>query len=92
MTAIALYLGVPVVTLRGERYGARFGASILTAANLSELIADSPEHYRQIVGALFRGECKACAEKLNALEQSALMDCAGYARDFEAKLRALAGK
>src|SRR6185295_2326722 len=35
----ALWMGVPVVTLAGERFLGRVGASVLTALNLTELIA-----------------------------------------------------
>ena len=45
MTALALYFGVTVVTLRGCSYGARFGASILKAAGREEWIAGSVEEY-----------------------------------------------
>ena len=45
MTATALYMGVPVVTLRGAYHSARFGASLLTAAGHSEWIADDVAGY-----------------------------------------------
>ena len=45
-------MGVPVVTLRGESHGARFGESLLKNANLRELIAKTPEDYVQIAAAL----------------------------------------
>lgn len=44
-TCEALYMGVPVVTLRGKTHGSRFGASILSAADLPELIAQSSMDY-----------------------------------------------
>lgn len=45
MTATALYMGVPVVTLRGSHHSARFGASLLAAAGYAEWIAGSKEDY-----------------------------------------------
>ncbi|MCR5758136.1 MAG: glycosyl transferase family 41 [Selenomonas sp.] len=45
MTATALYMGVPVVSLRGDHHSARFGASILTAAGYEEWIADTKKDY-----------------------------------------------
>ena len=44
-TCEALYMGVPVVTLRGRSHGARFGATILTHADLAELIAENSMEY-----------------------------------------------
>jgi len=44
-TADALWMGVPVVTLAGERMIERQGASLLTAVGLEELIAADREDY-----------------------------------------------
>ena len=44
----ALWMGVPVVTLYGNRYAGRMAASALTALGLTELIARSPEQYVDI--------------------------------------------
>ncbi len=46
-TCDALWMGVPVVTLRGQTAISRGGASILTNIGISELIAESPEQYVQ---------------------------------------------
>ena len=40
MTALALYMGVPVVNLRGELPHTRTGADMLHIADLDELIVD----------------------------------------------------
>ena len=47
-TCEALYMGVPVVTLKGRMHGARFGASILQNAGLAELVAKSEREYAEI--------------------------------------------
>jgi len=41
----ALWAGLPVLTCPGEAFAARVAASLLTALQLPELIASSPEHY-----------------------------------------------
>ena len=46
-TCDALYMGVPVITLVGERHGSRFGYSLLVNAGLAELCAFTPEEYVQ---------------------------------------------
>src|SRR5262249_17914221 len=47
-TCEALWMGVPVVTLRGDRHAARVGSSILTATGLPSLIAETSDDYVDI--------------------------------------------
>lgn len=86
MTAAALYMGTPVVTLAGSRYGSRFGAAILRSAGLPELIAETGEEYvRKAV------ELASDAEGLRAyhrnlrrkMEASPLMDGRRYMEALE---------
>lgn len=49
-----LWGGVPMVTLPGETFAARVGASLLSAARLPECIAGSPEDYRDLCIDLYR--------------------------------------
>jgi len=44
-TCESLWMGVPVVTLKGDRHSARVGASILNQLDLGELVAESPREY-----------------------------------------------
>ncbi len=44
-TADALWMGVPVITMSGQRYIERQGASILNQIGLEELITSTPEEY-----------------------------------------------
>jgi predicted O-linked N-acetylglucosamine transferase (SPINDLY family) len=44
----ALWMGVPVITLYGNRYAGRMAADTLTALGLTELIADTPARYQAI--------------------------------------------
>ena len=43
--AESLWQGVPVITLKGSRFSSAYGASLLTASGLPELIASSPDDY-----------------------------------------------
>jgi len=44
-TCEALWMGVPVVALRGDRFVSRVGASLLTYTGLQDLITESPRQY-----------------------------------------------
>lgn len=50
-TCEALDMGVPVITLTGPLHAARVGASLLTAAGLTELVAATPDEYVEIARA-----------------------------------------
>lgn len=51
-TMDALWMGVPVVTLEGDRHASRVSASILSTLSLQELIASSTEQYLAIARTL----------------------------------------
>ena len=53
-TCEALWMGVPVVTLAGERLASRHSASHLSNAGLPELIATTPEQYLAVARDLAR--------------------------------------
>ncbi|MEO8039231.1 MAG: tetratricopeptide repeat protein [Betaproteobacteria bacterium] len=90
-TCEALWMGVPVITCRGDTHASRMGASLLSAANLPELIATTPDAFVTIARDL-----AADAERLTVLRASlrdrlrasALMDETGFTRDLEAAYRA----
>ncbi|MBR5914086.1 MAG: hypothetical protein IKZ58_06980 [Selenomonadaceae bacterium] len=85
-TCEALYMGVPVIVLRGKSHGSRFGTSILKAADLSELIAINPMEY--IKKAVQLGQQKAFIAGYHAglrdqLLKSTLMDAKNYMLELE---------
>lgn len=44
-TADALWMGVPVITLKGDRFAGHIAESVLTSAGLPDWVAASPEEY-----------------------------------------------
>ncbi len=44
----SLWMGVPMVTLRGNRHAGRMTASVLTCLGLSDWIAETPQQYLEI--------------------------------------------
>ena len=50
--AESFWMGVPVVTLKGDRFGSRYGASLVTAGGCADLIAESPDEYVEIAARL----------------------------------------
>jgi predicted O-linked N-acetylglucosamine transferase (SPINDLY family) len=67
-TCEAMWMGVPVITLRGERHAGRVGASLMHQVGLEELVAGSLEEYVQLAKSL-------------ALNQNRLMELRGRLRE-----------
>ncbi|HEY0947099.1 MAG TPA: tetratricopeptide repeat protein [Opitutaceae bacterium] len=89
-TCEALWMGRPVVTLRGDRHAGRVGASLLTAAGHPEWIATNVDDYVRIAAGLASEPAKLAVTAASLREQmrgSALMDEAGQGRRFAAALR-----
>ena len=86
----ALAMGVPVVTLRGNRFISRVGSSILHNAGLDELVTASETEY--VEKALALGRNRALLAEMRAtmrtrLGASALCDTVGFTRRLESAYR-----
>lgn len=82
----ALYMGVPVVSLYGERRSSRFGLSILSNAGVGELAVPTPEEYVERAVALANDwELLDVLHKnlRTMLKKSSAMDAEGYVREME---------
>ena len=91
-TCEALWMGVPVVTVAGDRHAARVGFSLLASVGLADLVADSPDHYVRLAVELAADEARRAALRggLRArLAGSPLCDRAGFVARVEAAYRDL---
>lgn len=88
----ALWMGVPVLTLAGDRPASRSAASILGALGLHEWVAATAEDYVRLALA-HAGDSAGLAALRTSLRQrlqrSPLMDEALFARDMEAAYRTM---
>ncbi len=88
----ALWMGVPVIALAGDRHAARVGVSILNAAGLPELAAPTQDAYVAIALAL-AGDLEQLASlraSLRArLARSPLLDTRRLTRELENAYRTL---
>lgn len=88
----SLWMGVPIVTLRGGRHAGRMVASMLTQAGLNDWIAETPDDYVQIA---IRAACdlqslgQLRANLREKLKTSRLCDAAAFTRSLERAYRAM---
>ena len=85
-TLEALYMGCPVITLKGDRHSARVGYSIMENLGLNEFIAEDEDAYIDAAVSL-AGDKERCADLSKALrtrlESSILMDQQAFAGKLE---------
>jgi protein O-GlcNAc transferase len=89
-TCDALWMGVPVVTLRGQTALGRAGVSILSNIDLPELIADTTDHYIQIAANLAADPARLSKIRQNLrpkMRASPLMNASQFAKDMESAFR-----
>ncbi len=92
-TCEALWMGVPVVTLVGNRHSSRVGASLLNQVGLNSFVTYSPEEYVSKVVDLSRDRLKLADIRKSLRHQvasSPLTDSRRFFQDFEAALRSMA--
>ncbi len=90
-TCEALWMGVPVVTLAGDRHASRVGVSLLTAIGRREWIAQDWVDYVAIAVALANDTVKRVEVRQSLrgeMQHSALLDHVGQAARFGAAVRA----
>src|SRR5450432_225763 len=91
-TCDALWMGVPVVTLAGERHAGRVGASLLGRIGCPELVAASTDSYVEIAARLAVDPARLAgyrASLRSRMTDSPLTNPSVIARDIEAGYRAM---
>ncbi len=89
-TCEALWMGVPLVTIEGDRHAARVSTSILHAAGHKEWVAKSPEDFAAIASGLATDRDRLQTLRFglrSELQASVLCDQVAYADRFHAALR-----
>ena len=85
----ALWMGVPVLTLRGRTHAGRMVASVLNCLGLEDWIAEDIESYIRIAGKLCRAPqylAEMRTELRERLQRSPLRDELSFTREFESLL------
>ena len=88
----ALWMGLPVITCPGETFAGRVAASLLNAADLSELVAKTWEDYERLAVSLAHSPEKIAALKdrlRRARTSSRLFDSRRFTRNLEAAYTAM---
>ncbi len=91
-TCEALWMGVPVITMTGDRMGARVSASILQQVGLSDLVADDPGDFAEIAATLAADAARREDLHRNlraSMAASPLCNGAAFARNFEDMFRTM---
>ena len=91
-TCEALHMGVPVVTLAGDRHGARVGTTLLRGVGLHELVAPTADAYVEIASRLAGDASRLAGLRLTLRSQlagSVVCDGTAFARRFEGAVRGL---
>jgi predicted O-linked N-acetylglucosamine transferase (SPINDLY family) len=89
-TCEALWMGVPVVTLAGERHSGRVGVSLLNAVGHPEWIAENLEQYIALAAGLAADLPRLTTQRADLrqhMAESSLCDGPSFARKMEAAYR-----
>lgn len=91
-TCEALWMGVPVLTLRGDRFISRVGATLMHNLQMDDWISDNVDEYVARAAAI-AADLPALAELRRGLRQrmaqSPLCDAPRFARNLEAAFRGM---
>ena len=87
MTATALYMNVPVISLKGNRHYSRFGTDILRLANYSEWIAEDENNF--VEKAINLAKNFKYKNLRDEIKTSKLLDTKSFVKEVENNFRKL---
>jgi protein O-GlcNAc transferase len=87
----AMWMGVPIPAVAGERGGCRATASMLHNCRLPELIAESDDQYVKIVSRLAADtvRLRRLRQNLRSMMETSVCDGARFTRDIESAFRVM---
>lgn len=91
-TCEALWMGVPVVTLAGDRHASRVGVTLLEAVGAGELVTHGEDAYVDLAVSLARDPARLQRLRQTLrprMQASALTDPVGFTRHLEAGYRTM---
>lgn len=91
-TAEALYMGVPVLTLRGDRFSGHMAESTIRAAGLDDWVALTPDEYVEKAADFAADRARLAALRAGLRDRvlaSKLFDAKRFARDLEDAFRGM---
>lgn len=94
-TCESLYMGVPVITLKGDKHAGRVGTSLLLNLGQDELVAESTEEYVCRAADLARDPRRLASARgslRSHMQSSLLCDSALFARSIEQVYRRIWGE
>ncbi len=94
-TCEALWMGVPVITIAGNRHAGRVGASLLTRVGLTDLIADTQDEYVDVAVRLAHDVERLAALRTGLrgqLARSPVCDGKAFAEQLEEAYRNMWGR
>lgn len=89
-TCDAMFMGVPVVSLAGDRHASRVGVSLLNAVGLGDLVGETPEQFVQIATTLAQDRARLADLRTTLRDRmlaSPLCDATGFAARFGTAIR-----
>jgi len=91
-TCEALWMGVPVISLQGDRHAARVTSALMQRVGLESLVATTPKQYQSIALELAKNQKRLTELRAGMRERlrgSSLCNKAGFAREVEAAYRTM---
>ena len=90
-TMEALWMGIPVIAIHGDRRSARSTAAIVHTVGLPDLTADNPQNYAEVASKLANDlqRLQHLRDTLRSQVQNTVLDAESFTRDLEKEFRGM---